>query len=207
MLWNSKFHCLSRGISLYEIPTCLARKVPLSCKEITKCLARQFGMGCKYQQNASSQIVCGDVPLASEGICPDDRILCIKLPWMELINHLVKPMVYFAHLRCTQSLYSKSLGNVLNLSCRNSVKPAFLHDLYECLFTAFFFCHKERNVPTLLYFWDRKINCPKSCIKTTDSVAASIAGTCLRMNPFLCSSLVGNFYFHELVHYPLKHFQ
>ena len=57
---------------MHEIPTFLARQVPLSCKEITKCLVRQFGMVCKYQQNASSQIVCGDVPLASEGIVSSD---------------------------------------------------------------------------------------------------------------------------------------
>ena len=55
------------------------------------------------------------------------------------------------------------LGNVLNLSCRHSVHPAFLHDLYERLLTALLLCHEKRNVASLPYLGDRKIHCSKPC--------------------------------------------
>ena len=55
------------------------------------------------------------------------------------------------------------LGNALDLSCRHSVQPAFLHDLYERLLTALLLRHEERNVASLPYLGDRKIHCSKLC--------------------------------------------
>lgn len=55
------------------------------------------------------------------------------------------------------------LGNALDLSCRHSVQPAFLHDLYERLLTALLLRHEERNVASLPYLGDRKIHCSKPC--------------------------------------------
>ena len=57
------------------------------------------------------------------------------------------------------------------------------------------------------FFGDREIHRSKPCVEATDSVAAPVAGASLRMAPFGGSSLAGNLYFHELVHYPLEHFQ
>ena len=135
--------------------------------------------------------------------CPYYRILGIKFPGTELIDHLVKTIVYFAYLWGTQTLYSKPFRNVLNLSCWNSVQPAFLHNLNKSLFATFLLCYEERNVTSLSYFGNRKINCSEPCIKTTDSVTTSITSAGFRMNPFFSSCPVSNFDFPELVLYPL----
>ena len=83
----------------------------------------------------------------------------------------------------------------------------FSESRLECLLTAFLLRHEERNVASLPYFGDREIHCSKPCVKAADSVAASVASACLRMTPLFCSTLMRNLYFHELVHYPLKHLQ
>lgn len=135
------------------------------------------------------------------------RGLSLKFSRAELIDHLVKAVVYFADLRRAKAFYSKAFRNLLNLTGRNSVKPAFLHDLNESLLASFLLRHKERNVTSLPYLGHRKINGSEPRVKASDSVAAPVTGTAFSVNPFFSSCFVSNFNFHELVHYPLKHFK
>ena len=94
-------------------------------------------------------------------VSPDYRILGLKFPRAELVDHLVKPAVYLADLGYAQAFDPKPFRDILNLAGRDSVQPAFLHDLDEGLLAAFLLRHKERNVASLPQFGNRKINSPE----------------------------------------------
>lgn len=52
---------------------------------------------------------------------PKNRIFFFKLTVSEVRNHFIQTFVYLTYFTGTDAFYSKSLGQMLNLSCGNSI--------------------------------------------------------------------------------------